>query len=126
VPNKAWLLLAWIWTIVVAVLCLVRLTNLPKVGIESPDKYVHAVFHFIFVLLWCQHFRKNRRLREIPLLAKALLFSIAFGCLIEIAQEYFTASRQADLQDVLANFVGAAVAVIAQLAITKLIERKPE
>lgn len=125
VPDKTWLVLAWLWTVIVAVLCLVRLTGLPKVGIESPDKYIHSVFHFVFVLLWAQHFRKNLRLPELRLLGLSLVLSVVFGGLIEMAQECFTTTRQADLNDVLANFIGAAMAFLLQLAI-KSRQRKPE
>jgi glycopeptide antibiotics resistance protein len=126
VPKKVWLVLAWAWTIAITVLCLISFTELPKVKIEGADKYVHAILHFIFVLVWCQHYRVNKHLREPRLLAKALLFSVVFGCAIEIAQEYLTTSRQADVKDVLANFSGAAIAVLLQLALAPMIKRNPE
>jgi len=115
VPKKAWLLLACIWTVTVAVLCLVSFKQLPGAKIPGADKYVHGTFHFVFVILWSQYFRKTSR-REPNLFFTALFLSIVFGSLIELAQGYFTTTRQADLKDVLANFTGAALAVIIQLA----------
>ena len=126
VPKKTWLVLAWTWTVAIAVLCLVSFKKLPGVKIEGLDKIVHAFLHFVFVMLWCRHFRIAGHLRESRLLGKALSFSIIYGCLIEIAQEYFTTTRQADLKDVLANFTGAALAVLLQLAIVRLTKRNPE
>jgi len=125
VPNKIWLAFAWAWTVFVAVLCLVRLTDLPKVDIQSPDKYVHAIFHFVFVLLWSQYFRQKKNdSGELWNLTRALVSSIVFGGLIELAQEIFTATRSADLKDVMANFAGAALAVLLQAVTILLVKRK--
>jgi VanZ family protein len=127
VPKKIWFILAWLWTATIAFLCLVSFKKLPDVEVEGIDKIVHAFLHFIFVLLWSRHFKSDGKLRERRLfLGKALLFSVVYGCLIEIAQEYFTTTRQADLTDVLANFTGAALAVLLQLALTRLSKRNLE
>ncbi|RZJ31045.1 MAG: hypothetical protein EOO48_03265 [Flavobacterium sp.] len=112
VPNKAWRWIAVIWTLIIAVLCMVRFTDLPDVGVKGTDKYVHATFHFFFTIFWCQHLinTKSRPLR--PTLLRVLLLSIVYGGLIEIAQETLTTTRHADWADVAANFTGAILAVL--------------
>jgi glycopeptide antibiotics resistance protein len=125
VPKKAWLFLAWGWTITVAVLCLISFEKLPGEKIANADKFVHATFHLIFVLLWSGYFR-ILGLREKRLLLAALMFSIFYGCLIEIAQHYFTITRQADITDVVANFCGAALAVGLQITARSIAKRTKE
>ena len=111
--KKFYFWIAVAWTAVIAVLCLVSFKTLPSVKVADADKYVHATFHFLFTVFWYLHFTNST-----PALAKArirgrvLAFSVIYGCLIEIAQEYLTVTRSADLRDVVANFAGAILAVI--------------
>ena len=125
-PKKAWLLLALGWTIAIAVLCLVSFTKLPGTKIPNADKYVHAILHFVFVLLWSRYFGKSGILRGLRLLGAAIALSVIYGCLIEIAQEYFTTTRQADLKDIVANFTGAALAVLLQFAVVRMRKSKTQ
>ncbi|MFT3793512.1 VanZ family protein [Flavobacterium sp.] len=115
-----WLTLAIVWTLVIAVLCLVSFKKLPTVKLTGADKYVHAVFHLVFTGLWFLYLRfQNGRA-----LAKAFFASVAYGILIEIMQGLFTQTRKADLKDVLANITGALLAVMVILAYEKLRKRK--
>ncbi len=110
--KKIWLCVALGWTLVIAVLCLVSFNELPQVKIEGADKYVHATFHFLFAIFWYQYFTADSVMPKRRVLGKVLSLSIIYGCLIEIAQECFTTTRHADIKDVLANFTGAALAVL--------------
>ena len=125
-PKKIWLVLALIWTVIIAVLCLVSFNKLPGSKIPNADKYVHATFHFVFVMLWSQYYRTSGLLREQRLLGKSIGLSIIYGCLIEIAQGLFTTTRQADLKDVLANFAGAMLAVLLQRAVSRMRKTNPQ
>ena len=77
-------------------------------------------------MLWSQYYRTSGILREQRLLGKAIGLSIIYGCLIEIAQGLFTTTRQADLKDVLANFTGAMLAVLLQLAVSRMRKTNPQ
>ena len=111
-PKKTWLILAWSWTIIIAVLCLVSFKEFPTVRVANADKYVHGIMHFLFVVLWYQYYRRSRGLPRLWLLGKSLLYSVLYGCLIEVAQECCCTTRMADLRDVLANFIGAFAGVL--------------
>ncbi|WP_084089461.1 VanZ family protein [Flavobacterium granuli] len=105
--------LAFSWTAVVLVLCLVQLNDVPTVGIQNVDKYVHTFFHFVFTFLWFLFLKeqfKNQYSGK-PYVV-SFLFSVFFGIAIEIAQGLFTISRKSDLFDILANVTGAALAVL--------------
>ncbi|WP_414000076.1 VanZ family protein [Flavobacterium sp. W1B] len=105
--------LAFSWTAIVLVLCLISFNNVPSVNVQNFDKYVHVFFHFVFTFLWILFLKeqtKNGNSKK-PYLV-SFLFSVFFGMLIEIAQGAFTINRQADVFDVLANTTGAFLAVL--------------
>lgn len=52
-------------------------------------------------------------------LVKVVIASVIYGGIIEIAQGLFTTTRQADIVDVLANTIGAILAVVMMLATAK-------
>lgn len=118
--KKLWFWSALLWTLAIAVLCLVSFNDLPGVKLANADKYVHATFHFVFVVLWQQYLRNVALPRSTTkILAIVFASSFLYGCLIEVAQEFFTTTRQADLKDVLANFTGAALAIVSLIIVDK-------
>ena len=104
--------LAISWTILIAVLCLVKFSNLPSFGVSGADKFVHFTFHFVFTILW--GFYSWAKLNEITIakIGSVVILSFCYGILIEILQEIFTKTRHADIFDVLANGIGALVALV--------------
>jgi len=100
------------WTILIAVLCLVKFTDLPSFGVSGADKYVHFTFHFVFTILW--GFYLWAKLNEITIskIGRVVILSFCYGILIEILQEIYTKTRHADIFDVLANATGALAALV--------------
>ncbi len=104
--------IALCWSGVVVFFCLTPSNDIPSVNFPNLDKLVHAFFHFVFTILWFLVFKKQvRKKNQYQLLIVALTFSILFGITIEILQERLTTSRSADFFDVLANIVGAVLAL---------------
>lgn len=104
--------LAISWTILIAVLCLVKFTDLPSFGVSGADKYVHFTFHFVFTILWGFYFWAKLNEITIPKIGSVVILSFCYGILIEILQETSTKTRHADIFDVLANVTGAIVALV--------------
>jgi VanZ family protein len=104
--------LAISWTILIAVLCLVKFTDLPSFGVSGADKYVHFTFHFVFTILWGFYFWAKLNEITIPKIGSVVILSFCYGILIEILQETSTKTRHADIFDVLANGTGAIVALV--------------
>lgn len=124
-----YLWLAELWTLFIAFLCLESFQKLPSMGIKSADKYVHFTFHFVFVILWSLYFIKKQpdnksAVKKIVL--RVFLASVIYGILIEIAQGLFTATRSADIYDVLANSTGSMFGVFAILSYTFYLFKKRE
>ena len=111
VLKKALFFSAIGWTVLIAVLCLVKFTDLPSFGVSGADKYVHFTFHFVFTLLWGFYFWLKLKERTILKIVRVVILSLCYGILIEILQETCTTTRHADIFDVLANLSGAIVAL---------------
>lgn len=112
VPKKVLFSLAIGWTVLIAVLCLVRFTDLPSFGVSGADKYVHFTLHFGFTMLWGFYSVKKQNKIVLKKIATIIAVSFCYGILIEILQETCTTTRHADVFDVLANFSGAIMALV--------------
>lgn len=117
--KRTYLLFALLWTIIVTILSLISInSNIGSfIKIENKDKYVHFTFYFVFVILWSQ-FVKSKGLNSKAKLM-ILLSAMGYGILMEICQELFTKTRTADVLDVLANSLGAALGLIVVSMLNK-------
>ena len=84
------------------------------------DKYVHLTIYFIFTVLWYLALRLKYIVSVAKIRLTIFLMAIVFGVLIELAQEFFTTDRSADVNDALANSTGSALAVLVLWLIAKL------
>lgn len=101
------------WTGNIIYLCLIKASELPQITIPYIDKYVHAVFHFVFSLLWFYAFRFSfKTVHRVKLLSVVFVMSLVFGIAIELFQTYLTVTRNGDAVDVLANSTGALLAIL--------------
>ena len=107
VHKNIYLSVALFWTCSILFLCLASFNNLPDVGIENADKYVHFTFHFVFVNLWFLYFNSKNYKNSFKLILFLFSTSFLLGILIELAQQAFTTSRKGDVFDIFANTVGA-------------------
>ena len=104
---------ALIWSGIIAFFCLAQFNNVPLGNVSNLDKLVHAFFHFVLTTL-CFLFLKSRanNVYSLKPLVLSFLFSVFFGIGIEIAQAVLTATRKADIFDVLANVSGATLSIL--------------
>ena len=111
-PKRIYLLAALIWAGVIAFFCLVQLNNAPLAKVSNIDKLVHAFFHLVLTVICFLFLQKNANAASgVKHMIVSLSFSLFFGIGIEIIQELFTATRHAEIFDVLANFCGALLGV---------------
>ncbi|WP_235921991.1 VanZ family protein [Flavobacterium phycosphaerae] len=108
------------WTVLIAVLCLIKFGKLPAIPVKEADKYVHFTFHFVFTLLWGNYVWLKNKSTELKLIVKVFIVSLLYGILIEFLQETLTTTRHADIYDVMANATGAATAIGFFLLLKKL------
>ena len=99
------------YTVVIIVLSLATISDISIIP-DNNDKVNHAIAHFIFVGLWFLSFYFYLNKSKKQALKMAFISSFLFGIVIEILQHTLTESRQADYKDVIANVVGALIAVL--------------
>jgi len=87
---------------------------------QFTDKYVHLTFYFIFTVLWYLALRLRYIVSGSKIRLTIFLMAVVFGVLIELAQEFFTTDRSADVNDAFANSIGSALAVLVLWLIAKL------
>ncbi|WP_379812223.1 VanZ family protein [Flavobacterium chuncheonense] len=111
--ERKYFLIAIIWTLSITALSLISLEGrTPSLAFKNTDKVVHALFYFFFTFFWSRAC-KNKKVILIMLLA------VLYGIVIEVLQTTITATREADFYDVLANSLGAFLAMLVLKVINK-------
>ena len=125
--KQIFLFSAIFWTGVILFLSLENAKNIPVINIAYLDKVIHAVFHFVFTILWFLYLKKKFiSSNNVHLLFFTLIGSFVLGIVIELLQQSYTTTRNGDVFDILANLFGAflaAVSIILVNAINGLIDR---
>ena len=112
--------MAIFWTGLILYLCLKNANEIKQIEIPNFDKIIHFFFHFVFTTLWFLYLKKKfNSSNNINLLVITLIISLVFGIAIELMQQYFTATRTADVFDVLANLFGAFLAVMSIILLNR-------
>jgi len=120
VPKYLLFLVALLWTGIVSYFCLINSSEIPTINIPNLDKCIHTFFHFVFTFVWFLFFRKQLQIdNAIKPLMYSFLFSFVFGITIEILQQSITTTRHADVLDVVANSIGATLALFTVLICNK-------
>ena len=117
--KKFSLLISVIYTLTLSVLSLISVNDVVKDLPLFNDKAVHAIAHFIFVVLWFVVFHYQLSIKYNKALGYAALFSLGYGILIEGLQGWITTSRQSEFNDVFANALGMVFAVLLMCVIKK-------
>lgn len=108
-PRAIWPPL--LWALVILFLCLLPGSKLPEwewFALFDLDKLVHAGMFFVQTLLLARSFYARRAPQRWVLWA--VLLSVAFGLATEFLQGMEALGRRTDLNDMIANTIGALVA----------------
>ncbi len=103
-------LIAWVWTLVIVLLCFIPSNEVPEVNIPFLDKYAHFILFGGFAFLWLASFRIFKKW-QLPLL---FFIALCYGWLIEVLQGMLPLlGRSKDPMDILADGVGGLMGVIS-------------
>jgi len=101
------------------------MSNVPKVSVLEKDKVIHSFFYFVFSVLWFLFLSKKRPgWNFVGKAVAVVIFAFLYGGVIEICQEIFTATRTADVNDILANVAGSIVGITVMLIVEKFRKEK--
>lgn len=109
--KKYILSISVLYTLVLLTLSLVTL-NTGKSLAANSDKVFHFVAHFLVVILWFFTFYIRLKQPKTKALMQSFVFSLCFGIIVEVFQEVFTTTREADINDVIANIAGATLGIV--------------
>ncbi|WP_372753711.1 VanZ family protein [Mariniflexile sp.] len=115
VLKKVLILISILYSIALTVVCLIKINNLPNAGVSFGDKIFHALAYTLLSFLWYVTLKHRFLLTRKRALIYASLFSIIFGIVIEVLQGTLTASRSADIYDVVANTIGVFITILVVL-----------
>jgi VanZ family protein len=97
---------------VLATVSLIRLGNVPNLGISFADKIFHFGAYFVLAFLWVLAFFYNFNYKKNKAIIYAMIISIVFGILIEVLQGMMTEARSSDIYDAVANTIGVLLAAL--------------
>lgn len=101
------------YTFVITIGSLISSEEIPKLDFEISDKLIHFIGYCFLVVFWFLFaFASFKHTRYLKNLLTVSLFSLIYGIIIEILQGEIVLSRQADFQDVIANFAGISFAFL--------------
>lgn len=86
---------------------------LPRFDLLAPDKLAHAASYAALTWTILHGFSKLENGLTRPRAVTALVFSIAWGCLMEGVQYALVPGRMCEFDDMIANSIGAVVAFVA-------------
>ncbi len=85
------------------------------------DKWTHFVMYgAVSLTIWVEYLSQHQTPNYRRLLLWAWMAIIAMSGLLELLQEYATATRNGEWQDLLANAIGATLGTIVGLLISRL------
>ena len=123
-------------TIIVFILSVMPLTEAPQLpGFHMADKWVHFVMYgSLSTAAWMDFFRgcfspggiRGRRGSWLAAFLWAFAYPALFGALMEVWQEYLTTTRNGDLYDWVADFIGVLIALPVGLLIVRPLVRRSE
>jgi len=108
--RRFFLFLALFFTVAIALGSLLSIDGEPLPQVQFLDKIVHAIGYGVLAESWLLAY-KHLIKRQVTIFWIGLSVFI-YGIVIEVLQGTLTSNRQADIYDLLANFVGILTAII--------------
>lgn len=99
------------YSLLLLYVCLINVNEVVEIP-SYDDKLTHLIAYFLFTSVWSLFFYGFQKKTKKQALTRSFIFAIVFGIIIEVLQKVLTEHRQADYKDVIANVIGALIAVV--------------
>ncbi|MEX2350472.1 MAG: VanZ family protein [Flavobacteriaceae bacterium] len=120
--SKILLVSAFLYTAAITIGSLISSEDIPKLEVAISDKLIHFVaYGFLVFICFLYSFVTFKHVSYLKNLLIVALFSFIYGIIIEALQGVVVLSREADFQDIIANFAGISFAVLILVLIRKKI-----
>lgn len=87
-------------------------SNVPSVGFEHFDKFVHIGMYTVLSALLYGYTISTYKISSLRGMIVCFLLASAYGLLMEILQHYFFESRSFEFYDIISNIIGSFIGVI--------------
>ena len=118
--KKQLLLISISYSIGLIIISLISIGDTPIYVPSFTDKIVHFLLYCILTILWYYTFIYKFNKKRITAYILAATLSITLGIIIEVLQGEATETRNADLNDVLANVFGIVIAEVILILKNKI------
>jgi len=118
---RSLLFLGILYTFIITFVFVSPKKDLPEIDFFIPlDKMGHFIIHALLSLIWLSYFFVRKK-ETFTLKKKAVIISVCltYGIIIEVYQQMFLATRQADMLDILANGIGTLVGMMLFMNVKK-------
>ena len=112
VLKKYALFIALGFTTALTYLSLADLSKMPSIGVSFSDKVFHFLAYAVMTMVWFNYSRTLNNLTKTKQIVVAVVISAVFGMIIELLQGALTATREADVNDIIANNLGVLMAAL--------------
>ncbi len=109
--TAQWALAAWL--LLIFLLCIIPTDRLPRVSWDmlEPDKFIHAALFIVYGLLAIRAYPVAQGQLSARMVVYIIGFAIVYSFFLETYQQYCTTNRRFELPDIIANTVGACIAI---------------
>ena len=107
------------YSIVLAIVSFIHLSNLPEINYSNTDKIFHFVAYTGLSWLWFHALFFKLKCNFLQALIISAIISVIFGIIIEVLQGVMTNTRVADNNDILANTLGVCLTILWLLLVKK-------
>ena len=114
--------IALFFTVLITVGSLIPPKNIVQVKVPSFDKVIHLCAYFVLALSWLLAYSKKSYNVKHHLTVAFLV--VVYGIIIEVLQGTITSVRQADVYDMIANFMGVLFALLVFKKVLQKIHMK--
>ena len=112
--SKQLLVISIIYSVFITIIFLIPTNEMPKLlhFLIPIDKIIHVFIFLALTFLWLSYINSLLNNTKPIVLFFILVVCLLYGILIEVIQEFYVSSREAEVFDVIANLLGVSLGLL--------------